>query len=190
MSYRHVMGAAAGLFALGLGAGTGSAQEWSFSGVDRIEIRGASGDVVVRPAADDQIQVKLVSRVEPAEAFEPRVEQSASTLRIDERWHGGNSSGGVQWTLLVPARKAGFQIDMDTASGDLDVEGIEGRIDLETASGDIVLAKVQLDSRSELSTASGDFMFRDVTIGDDCEIATASGDIEFTGVNLGSGCEV
>jgi DUF4097 and DUF4098 domain-containing protein YvlB len=187
MSCRVKAGVA--VVALVLGAGTGNAQDWSFSGVERIEIRGVSGDVEVRPAADAKITVKLVAQVSPEDAFEPRVEQNASTLRIDERWHG-DSSGSVRWTLLVPAKAAGLRIRMNTASGDLEVEGIAARIDLETASGDISLRKAELGASSEFRTASGTFTFLDATLGEDCEIKTASGDIKFTGVTLGSDCEV
>lgn len=190
MSWRMRVTTCAGVLALWGAAGMAGAQEWTFSGVERIEIRGTSGDVAVRPGPGANVEVKLVARVEPADAFEPRVEQQASVLRIDERWHGGSSSGSVQWTLLVPARQADLRIRMDTASGDLQVEGIAARIDLETASGDVVLHGVQLGSSSELDTASGDFALRDVTLGEDCELQTASGDVEFTGVTFGSGCEV
>lgn len=190
MSYKRRMGLVAGLLVVGLQVGAVGAQEWSFTGVSRIEFRGVSGDVTVRPATDDKIQVQLVARVDPEDAFEPRVEQNAAVLRVDERWHGGNSSGSVQWTLLVPARQAGLVLALDTASGDLDLEGITTRIDFETASGDIVLQKAELTKGSELSTASGNFTFGDVKLGDDCELETASGDIDFTDVVFGNDCEV
>ena len=57
MSCRQRTGAGVALLVLGLGVGAGSADEWSFSGVNRIEIRGASGDVSVRPATDGKIVV-------------------------------------------------------------------------------------------------------------------------------------
>ena len=159
-------------------------------GADRDPGRVRRSDVVVRPATGKQVEVKLVARVVPADAFEPRVEQSGAALRIDERWHGGSSSGSVEWTVLVPKGDANLRLRMDTASGDLEVEGIAARIDLDTASGDIACTDVQLGNSSDLSTASGDFTFKRVTLGSSCDLSTASGDILFTDVDLGEGCEL
>ncbi|HZM16220.1 MAG TPA: DUF4097 family beta strand repeat-containing protein [Candidatus Krumholzibacteria bacterium] len=195
MSYKHRVGACAGVLGLllvarGGGPAWASPEEWSFTGVERIEIKGVSGDVVVRPATGKQVEVKLVAHVVPSDAFEPRVEQSGTSLRIDERWHGGSSSGSVEWTVLVPKGAADLRLAMDTASGDLDVEGIAARIDLDTASGDIICTDVQLGNSSDLSTASGDFTFKRVTLGSNCDLTTASGDFEFTDVDLGEGCDI
>jgi DUF4097 and DUF4098 domain-containing protein YvlB len=180
----------AGLFALPLLAATARAEEWSFSGVESIEIAGVSGDVAVRPATGETVVVRLDSRVEPPEALEPRVEQSGSTVRIDEKWRGHNSRGHVRWTILVPPENQDLHIEMRTASGDLTVDGIGARIDLDTASGDVGLTDVRLGSRSDLSTASGDYNLRGVTLGEKCKLSTASGDFELRRVVFDEGCKL
>lgn len=180
----------AGLFAVALLTATAGAEEWSFSGVKRIDLDGVSGDVAIRPATGKDFVVRLEARVTPSDAFEPRVDQSGSTLRIEEKWRGSNSSGHVEWTLLVPPKTKDLRFKMDTASGDLEVEGIAARIDLDTASGDVDLTDVQLASSSDLSTASGDYKLRGVTLGDNCDLSTASGDIELDRVTLDDDCEI
>lgn len=180
----------AGLLAVTFLAATAGAEEWSFSGVKRIEIDGVSGDVSVRPAPGKDVVVRLESRVEPADAFEPRVEQSGSTVRIDEKWRGHNSRGHVGWTILVPPKTKDLRLEMDTASGDFEAEGIEARIDLDTASGDVELTDVHLAPSSDLSTASGDYKVRGTTLGENCELSTASGDLELDRVILEEGCEI
>jgi len=180
----------AGLLTLSLVVASAGAEEWTFSGVERIEIDAVSGDVDVRPATGKDVVVRLESRVEPEDAFEPRVEQKGSTVRIDEQWHGPNSHGHVQWTVLAPAGSRDLILEMHTASGDLDVEGIDAEIDLRTASGDVRLTDVHLAARSDLSTASGDYDLRRVTLGERCELSTASGDIGLERVELADDCEL
>lgn len=180
----------AGLLALALVVSTADAEEWTFSGVDRIEIDTVSGDVDVRPATGKSVVVRLVSRVDPSDAFEPRVDQKGSVVRIEEKWHGVRSHGHVQWTILAPPKNRDLVLEMHTASGDLEVEGIAAEIELRTASGEVRLTDVQLAARSDLSTASGDYDLRRVTLGDRCELSTASGDIELQRVDFADDCEL
>lgn len=163
-------------------------QEWDFSDVSKIEIDGVSGDVTVRPASGSQGKVQLRSDVTPADAFEARVRQRGSTLRIDEKWHG-NSSGPVEWTIYLPTGGEAPRLDVNNASGDLDCEDVSARIEYDTASGDVTLVRVDLARGSDFSTASGDFTLEDMTIRADADFSTASGDVELTSVHMEDGCE-
>ena len=64
-------------------------QQWDFSGVDRIEIEGVSGDIEVRAGTGSDVAVELQSEVTPSDAFSPEVEQSGATLHINETWRRG-----------------------------------------------------------------------------------------------------
>jgi DUF4097 and DUF4098 domain-containing protein YvlB len=165
-------------------AAAGNAEEWDFSAVSKIVVDGVSGNVVVRPAEGSQGLVRLDSDVWPADALEATVKQSGSTLRIDERWHGRNSSGRVEWTILLPAGDDAPRLQVSNASGDLDCQGIAARVDFDTASGDVTLVDVDLARRSDFSTASGDYTIEDMTIRADTDFSTASGDVELNNVSI------
>jgi DUF4097 and DUF4098 domain-containing protein YvlB len=93
---------------------------------------------------------------------------------------------------LVISAPEGTQLDIHTASGDVEGRGRFGAASVDSASGDVRLASV--DGRAEVNTASGDVEVDvvggdlrvnsasgDVIIGEtegDAKIRTASGDIE------------
>lgn len=181
-------GAAALATLLGaLWAGAASAEEWEFSGVSKIVVDGVSGNVVVRPAEGSGGLVRLESSVTPEDALEATVERKGSTLRIEEKWQGRNSSGRVEWTILLPAGDEVPRLQVSNASGDLDCQGIAARIDFDTASGDVTLVDVNLARRSDFSTASGDYSVEDMTVPADTDFSTASGDVELTNVRIEEG---
>ena len=61
-------------------------QEWSFSGVDTIDLDGVSGDVVVRQGRGSEIRIMLDENVRPADAFRGTAEQRGSTIFVEEDW--------------------------------------------------------------------------------------------------------
>ncbi len=195
------------LFVVALGATpTQAQQEWSFSGVDSIDLDGVSGDVVVRQGQGSEILIVLDESVRPADAFRGTAEQRGSTVFVEEDWGGGNSRGSVEWTLVIPASMEP-EIRIDTASGRLEASGVQARFEFDsasgyirlddmtllegssfdTASGDIALTDVVIGDDVDFDTASGDIVLTDVVIGDDVNFDTASGDVEITGVRTGAG---
>jgi DUF4097 and DUF4098 domain-containing protein YvlB len=165
-----------------------SAETWSFGKFSRIKLDGVSGDVTLLSEGRGEIVVQLDSDVRPASAFDARVEEDGDTLRITEEWRG-SGSGRVSWTIYVP-QGAGPEIRISSASGSLDARGISARLDLETASGSIDLNDVELRSGSELSTASGSFTLRNMTAREGTEFSTASGDFNLIDLDLEQGVEM
>jgi DUF4097 and DUF4098 domain-containing protein YvlB len=189
MRLRHVLGALPLLLTLWTGSAIGQTKTWEFSGVDRIDVDGVSGDILVQPADGDALVVELDADVEPEDNFRPSVEQRGSRVSIDEKWHGRNSHGHVEWTLYVPAQEAPPELTIDTASGGLTGRDVALRIELDTASGDIELSNVDLGEDSDFDTASGDYRIEDMTISGDCRFDTASGDLKLTNLVLEKGCK-
>jgi DUF4097 and DUF4098 domain-containing protein YvlB len=164
-------------------------EEWAFSDVAKIKIRGVSGDVTVLPAKGKDGLVKLHADVSPRESFHPEVEQKGSTLYIEEKWRGDNTRGTVEWTIYLPQQKKAPRIQVSNASGDLGCDGISARIRYDTASGDCELTSVELLEGSRFSTASGDGTFEDMTISESTEFSTASGDLEFNNTTIEESCQ-
>ncbi len=163
-------------------------QSWSFSGIDRIDLDGTSGDLEIRVADGNEFELRLEKNVRPDGAFRGEVEQRGSTLNIHEEWGRGNSRGSVRWILAVPAA-ARPTIAMDTASGGVEAEMLSAHFEIDTASGDFVLRGGAILTGSDISTASGDFELSNVTVGDGVGMSTASGDIELDAVTGGRGFE-
>ncbi len=171
-----------------LAAGRQSSR-WTFSGVERIEIEGVSGDLIVDRAGGSALELILRYDVRPEGAFRGEVEQQGSTVRIEEHWGGGSSRGNVDWTLSVPASLETV-IVMKSASGGLEASGVTARFRFRTASGDVHLDDMTVVSGSSFDTASGDYTLTDLVVGDDVEMETSSGDIELDGVRAGKAFEI
>jgi DUF4097 and DUF4098 domain-containing protein YvlB len=166
----------------------GADESWEFSGISRIDIEGVSGNVVIRPADGNKVEVVLDANVRPRGKFQPEVEKSGKTLYIEEDWGHGSSSGNVTWTIYIPQKDEPCRVKINTASGDLDCSGIAARIDFSTASGEVELTDVELEQGSEFSTASGDYHFEDMTISEGVEFSTASGDVRLTDLTIEDDC--
>ena len=166
----------------------GDVEDWEFSGVTRIKVKGISGDVIVRPADGNTGVVELREDVRPHNSFRPIVEQEGETLYIREKWRGNNSRGRVEWTLLLPKQADPPSIRINNASGNLDCRGVAVEIDFETASGDVVLSDMRLSDRSDFNTASGDYIIENMTVTEDVDFSTASGDFELENLVIEEGC--
>ncbi len=165
-----------------------SEHTWSFSGIDRINLDGTSGDLEIGLADGNEFELRLEQNVRPGGAFRGEVEQHGSTLNIHEEWGHGSSRGSVRWILAVPA-SARLTIVMDTASGGVEAEFVSARFEIDTASGDFVLRGGGILAGSDIATASGDFKLSNVTVGEGVEMSTASGDIDLNAVIGGRGFE-
>lgn len=163
------------------GPGTVQDNDWSFTGIDRIELEGVSGDLIVERGSGDALELSLRADVRPSGAFTPDVRQDGATLWIEEDWGHGSSSGSVEWTLSIPESMTPTVV-MDTASGDIEVSGVEARLDFDSASGDVRLRSATIRDGSSFDTASGDLDLRDVVVQGDVDMDTASGDVSLVGV--------
>ena len=166
----------------------GDVEEWEFSGVLKIKVKGISGDVILRPAEGHTGVVELRGDVRPHRNFQPIVEQDGETLHIREKWRGNNSRGHVEWTIFLPDQSNPPSIRINNASGDLDCSKIAAWIDFETASGDIVLSEVELGEGSDFNTASGDYIIEDMTVTEDVDFSTASGNFRLEDLTIEEGC--
>ena len=142
---------------------------------ESVHIKLASGDCTIETGAEDAIVVDVKHSVMPKDAFEPEIYESGNRLKISERW-SGHSSGRVIWTITVPPAT---EISFSSASGDLDVSGLQKRLKASAASGDI--RAEDISGELSIKTASGDIHIEDCN--GDIEITAASGDIECSGLS-------
>ena len=141
----------------------------TFPAKKAVEMSITSGDCIIKAGATDKITVDLEAKVEPPDAFKPEIFERGERLIIKERW-SGSSRGTVVWTITVPAKT---DIEVESASGDIALEGITAAIEISAASGDVTVEKCQGDA--EIETASGDITLTDCE--GDFEVSAASGNI-------------
>jgi hypothetical protein len=142
---------------------------------ESVHIKLASGDCTIEPGTEGSIVVDVKQSVMPEDAFEPEIYESGNSLKISEQWRG-HSSGRVIWTITVPPAT---EVSFSSASGDLDVSGLQKKLKATAASGDIRAENIRGELR--IKTASGDIHVKDCN--GDIEITAASGDIECDGLS-------
>jgi DUF4097 and DUF4098 domain-containing protein YvlB len=174
-------------------ASDGSASVDVASGLN-IDVRTASGDVVVREGTKDACSIRFRSN---DASFERMLEDviceysaSSNTLVIETRPFDGGRSGSrgigrffdmgrrdLDVELYVPELA---DVRVRTASGDVSVRVDCAKVDVNTASGDLSVDKVS--GSVSYHSASGDISAQ--AVGDGLEVKSASGDVhvgELTG---------
>lgn len=148
----------------------------TFDKKESILMRFVSGDCLLKKGSGDRIEVHLIYRIDPPDAFEPVFQEKGDELVLKERFHG-SSSGSSTWMLTVPD---GIEIQFKSASGDFEVVDLKCEIKVNTASGDVSIEKSGGEFR--VNTASGDVAIQNSK--GEFDINTASGEID---VKSGSG---
>jgi len=149
----------------------------AYAGKETVSIRTVSGGCQVRVGPDDSIRVHLEHAHVPPGVFEARFGERERSLLLEEVFDGSTSSGYSTWTVTVPA---GTTIEFSSASGDLEIEGLEGGVEASIASGDVEIRHFQ--GELQINTASGDVDLEEISGA--LQIHTASGEIEITDVTL------
>ena len=162
--------------------------EKTFEAKSLVEIRTVSGDCIVKKGLTDKIEVAISASYDPEDSFEPEFSEKGNRLVVEEIIHGSNS-GSATWTIIVPENT---DISFSSASGDLEISGLNNDISVITASGDILISngKGELDiatasgsvdisncsGQISVSLASGNIVAS--RLSGNVKLATASGDIE------------
>jgi hypothetical protein len=124
----------------------------------RVHVKGLSGDIEVRTEAVGRAIVELQSTGDEQTLSGVRVAYTAETgeLHIDIKpgFMGGIliHRHDVDIALVIPP---GSDIQVSTASGDIELEGTYGSVHVNSASGDIKVDDCVME-RFEVSVASGD----------------------------------
>ncbi len=104
------------------------------------------------------------------------IQQSGNTLTVNTDAGGGGflSDRSVDFTITVPQNA---NLDLQTGSGDISVNNVNGLATLTTNSGNISATGDNFTANSSLQTTSGDVQTSRDVLGDKTAISTASGDI-------------
>jgi hypothetical protein len=152
------------------------------AGPVELEIRLASGDITIDPAADGRVEIELMAHDEESQRL---VDEATIELREGrDRPHvlvdvphkrGFNLNifgrGGITLTVRCPE---GSLVNARTKSADFRSRGRLGGLSVATASGDVEASIVT--GGVNVKSASGDVSIRE--IGEGLNVQTASGDVE------------
>lgn len=153
-------------------------------GPAEIDIRLASGDIVIDPTLDGRIEVELTAHDEESQKLvdEARIElqdhHGRPQLIVDVPYRRGGFSfslvfgrSGIDCRVRCPQ---GSLVSVRTKSADVRTGGTLGGLNVSTASGDVEAQNVS--GGVNVKSASGDIGIRE--IGGGANVQTASGDIE------------
>lgn len=143
----------------------------------------------------DALAVEAEFDGEHADRVDFEVQRTADGVRISSDWTGSGRDrhAGGRVHVQLPRQ---FDLDLETGGGEIEIEGVEGRIrgetmggelrlrelageiDLETMGGNIRLSDSDVDG--SLETMGGNVVLRNVT--GDVEAATMGGNVEYDNV--------
>jgi DUF4097 and DUF4098 domain-containing protein YvlB len=153
---------------------------FDIDGAAQIEVRLASGEIVVDPTLEGHIEVELMAHDDESQRLvdDARVELNNGHLLIDVP----NKRGGFSFSLGFARQGITCRVRcpesstlaVRSKSADVVARGTLGGLTVSTASGDIEASRV--DGGVNIKSASGDTRVHEVTGG--ANVQTASGDVE------------
>lgn len=147
----------------------------TFSGVKKIKINTASGDLILAKGSSNDVQVK-VTFTYGTEEYQPVLEQNGTTLTLKEDFNKRSVSGKSTWTLTIPD---GLEVRTSSGSGNVEASDLKVTISANTGSGNYTWRNVSGDSN--INTGSGDIDL-DAYQGD-IDLNTGSGNITLAKTN-------
>lgn len=156
--------------------------------IGRLEFQLSSEDIVFRPSDDGQIHIRYFKRdgVTYKVYTEQSVNSDSGNTLIFTRNVNSDSSQlfyfGFHYESDTPdiqvALPKGLSMNITTASGDVELEGIStSDLSVSTVSGDVDLTQVQAGSLA-LGSTSGDMDLEHTTISGETSLKTTSGEME------------
>jgi hypothetical protein len=121
----------------------------SFSGIDEVEMSLGSGDAIFEKSSDGKVYVELTHDIDD---YDPTIEQRGSKLMINEEKMNNRRSwsGSSLWTIKVPDN---VEIDYNTGSGDVTVNGLAVEMDANSGSGNFTIRRAS--GEIKINTGSG-----------------------------------
>ena len=153
----------------------------------KVVLNNVSGDVAVKSWDKTEVRIEALKVSEASSEAKAKencaqvtieITREAGVLRIDTKyphqkkfWGGDSLDVSVDYKLWVPS---GASVEVQSVSGDVDLESLGGAVKAKVVSGSIALRKAA--SGADLTTVSGDLTLEDVT--GNAYLKTVSGNIE------------
>jgi hypothetical protein len=142
----------------------------------RIEIDASSADVTIIRWDRPEFRVQAERAGWPTGAIDVSVRVDDETVHVAHRTNFLFFCGGLRYQITAPATA---DIRVTTASGDVQIEAIDGDVTIETTSGDVRLDAI--GGALAVKTVSGDVTLRKGQV-PRARVETTSGDVNLSGV--------
>lgn len=154
-------------------------QTFNVNGTPTIVLHESNGNVRVQqgsPGSSVNIQAnKQTGFFDDPNNIQVNIRPQGNTINVDVNTGSGFlSQRSVDFTITVPQA---VNLDLQTNSGDINVDNITGQATLSTNSGDISASNDTFSSGSSLQTTSGDIKTAQDGFGGNSTVSTTSGDI-------------
>ena len=155
-------------------------KEFSVDGIPNFSLSNISGNITVLQGNNDEVIVKADN---PNPEVEVLFEQSGNRITVETKYpnNSRNIRKGVTFEVWLPQNS---DAELNSVSGTIRLEAIEGRIDMNSVSGDIIVKDTV--GNLKLNSVSGDILVKGLD-SSDLEAQTVSGNMELSGLVLESG---
>ncbi|GAH02402.1 unnamed protein product [marine sediment metagenome] len=145
----------------------------SFEAKDEVRFKLVLGDCQLKKSTDGRIHVNLVYSYKAEIKFEPIMEIKGSRLILEEKYRGKskNNNGYSKWTVAVPDE---IEIDFESATGSLNVDGLNLEIEGCTGTGEIELSNVK--GKFDVSSGTGNVDVKDSE--GEFEVSSGTGNVD------------
>jgi DUF4097 and DUF4098 domain-containing protein YvlB len=155
----------------------GNPINYRVTGLPTIVINDPNGNVTVTVGKNSDVVIQPVNGNNPfgnPTSLQPVSSQNGNTINASVP----DGQGSVDFTVTVPQ---GANLQLQTESGDITVNGVDGQMTLATNSGSINASNDVLNGSSTMTTNSGDIRF-DGTVGTSGtdQFLTSSGSVDLT----------
>src|SRR5262245_12707151 len=154
--------------------------------VERLVVQGDASDVTIVPSTDQRVHVRAEARY-VTDRPQPQPQLEDGVLRLDgdcgDWWLLGGCS--IDYRVAVPA---GTSVDVETASGDVSVRGLDAR-DVRVASdaGDVHVKLYGVPDSVDVRSDAGDVHLEVPRSSYAVETSTDAGDVEVDGIVADAG---
>jgi hypothetical protein len=121
----------------------------TFENIKTLRLKLVLGNCLLKKSADSRIHVHLIY-TQDEKNFEPRFSESGNRLTLEEKFYGRDGGGDYHWTVQIPA---GLEVDLESATGGITIDGAELEIDGNTGTGGIEINNAI--GKFELNTGTG-----------------------------------
>ena len=136
---------------------------------------GAVSETVARDALD-RVEIEIRERGDRV-AVEAEYPRRGLVGRLADLFRGGQMAVAVDYVVTVPP---GVGVAIESVSGSVTVDGVDGETSIETVSSDVRLSSLR--RLAEIEMVSGDLLMTDVGNDDDLSAEVVSGRITIDGV--------
>lgn len=147
-----------------------------------LKVDNSVGDIVIRRS--NQNRVSVIAKIQGYASSTGEARKIVDKTQINRSWSGNqlvieanrqrnsmNYGRSITYAISIPA---GFNVDINTSTGDIKIDEIEGDLNLTTSTGDILLESVFGNIRAKTST--GDI--RVSNLEGEVDLTTSTGEIK------------